>query len=50
MSEQPVQPSQSDEVAVEKEAWVKPEIVSIQPVSSAQGRGAAAGDGTSNLS
>ncbi len=32
------------------EAWVKPEIVSFQPVSAAQGSSLLPGDGTSNLS
>jgi hypothetical protein len=35
---------------VDRQPWVKPEIVSFEPVSAAQGPGLAAGDGTSNLS
>ena len=41
----------NDNVSVAaRDAWVKPEILSFEPVSAAQGGGAATGDGVANQS
>lgn len=38
------------ELPVAREAWVKPEILSFEPVSAAQGSGSTLGEGGSNVS
>jgi hypothetical protein len=38
------------DLPVARDAWVKPEILSFEPVSAAQGAGAAAGEGGNNVS
>lgn len=40
----------SGESSVARDAWVKPEIMSFEPVSAAQGSGNAVGEGTNNVS
>jgi hypothetical protein len=40
----------NSESAVTCDAWVKPEILSFEPVSAAQGAGSAVGEALSNLS
>ncbi|MES2044142.1 MAG: hypothetical protein V4475_09700 [Pseudomonadota bacterium] len=38
------------DLSVARDAWVKPEILSFEPVSAAQGLGSAIGEGTNNVS
>jgi NCAIR mutase (PurE)-related protein len=38
------------DLPVARDAWVKPEILSFEPVSAAQGSGGLAGEGGNNVS
>jgi len=38
------------DLPVARDAWVKPEILSFEPVSAAQGSGSAIGEGVNNVS